>query len=138
VIKKSYPIVKNGGFLEVEIRLFLGFFAARTAIVLAEQFVDIFNKYFQVKNHNQIDHSSVSKQSQQFLSSLNAFVVRSFVRSFVCFLFTSHARVQRTPRAAHRVRLLVYSFVCSSVRLFVCSSVRPFIHFDKFNKLICH
>jgi hypothetical protein len=65
VIKKSYPIVKNGGFLEVEIELFLELFAARTAIVLAEQFLDIFNKYFQEKIHDQINHSSVSKQSKQ-------------------------------------------------------------------------
>ena len=123
MIKKSYPIVKNGGFLEVEIRLFLGFFAARTAIVLAEQFVDIFNKYFQVKNHNQIDHSSVSKQSKQFLSSFNAFVVRSFVRSFVfCLLHTPAFNARRALHIA-----FVCSFIRSFVRLFVCSSVRPFV-----------
>jgi hypothetical protein len=119
VIKKSYPIVKNGGFLEVEIRLFLGFFAARTAIVLAEQFMDIFNKYFQVKNHNQIDHSSVSKQSKQFLSSFNAFVVRSFVRSFFVY-FTR-------PRSTHAARCTSRLFARLFVRLFVCSSVRPFV-----------
>jgi hypothetical protein len=127
VIKKSYPIVKNGGSLEVEIRLFLGFFAARTAIVLAEQFVDIFNKYFQVKNHNQIDHSSVSKQSQQFLSSLNAFVVRSFVcsfvRSFVRLFFVYFTR----PRSTHAARCTSRLFARLFVRLFVCSSVRPFV-----------